>query len=143
MNTGHEGQIDGHHFKSYVLACSVCKTWRHVVEDDRSNNCVHNLESIGALVSTRCFHGHHASSLTAQEFCAGGDAYAKYTEWTDESRRQYETPPRTLVPGEIFCKPCRSIITLDAKTIDTVEERKKAGKAMIVICVSCGTKHCL
>ena len=96
--------------KKYYLVCSVCETYSSFEENPEDSNSWEGLIRCGALISSRCHFGHHAGVHTEEEFELGrGGRYSAYTEWTEELKDLYENPPRALVPGEVFCKKCRTI----------------------------------
>jgi hypothetical protein len=77
---------------------------------------------------------------TEEEFELGrGGRYSAYTEWTEELKDLYENPPRALVPGEVFCKKCRTIHAVPEGTQAKVTAGKASGKSFSLTC-KCGNK---
>ena len=101
------------------------------------------ITTMGALVSTRCYHGHMVPYYTEQEWLERlilhTDEYEGFSEWNDQSAKDYETPPRSLGANDRWCKRCRKVHTLPEKEIARIEARKEAGKVMTLTC-ACGNK---
>lgn len=130
--------------KTYYVVCDHCKTWEKQVDDTVSMKSYDRLLEIGALISIRCYHGHMCGMVEEQEWLEelNSDPRKKeYTEWDDAVRAAYETPPRALETGEIFCMKCRTIHTVGHISWEAIKVKKANGKAMSLTCQNCGTKH--